>query len=498
MKIPESLSSRYGPLSSHDAEAAGSSTNAKRNEHRYTAANDFFRRFAVPLTALVVLTAAAFGVSGSYLRREFDSAGGFHGVGHTSPSSSSSSNSSYTGGNSSAEESILVETANFEIVDETIAGAKNIDDALRMKVLRNPNTEESFGVIWESGGTTHRLRLLSPRTGEVRDVLRVHWDNVADDASFRESKYFAGSLLVPYANRVRDGTYNFAGQHHSLDKNECVEGLRCGALHGYLHNRPMKILGQDVSPTHASLTLGYEFEGTDTPGWPFRASAEVTYTLSAGKGAGGSSSAVTPNPGVATITVRITNKEKVSPIPLTVSWHPYFIVSDVSRTEVRLDTCGMGLEERAWQRVVMGEGAPRGGDLIPTGQYEPWPNTSFVIGGVHEHPTYMDDEFVATLSVDDLSKGAGAGPSAEPCSNTQYLEHSIVDKGGDGDISILFADRSKFRVAQLFTGAREGWGWNALALEPMSGLADAYNNEVGLTVLGPKETFEGTFGVTLR
>ena len=30
---------------------------------------------------------------------------------------------------------------------------------------------------------------------------------------------------------------------------------------------------------------------------------------------------------------------------------------------------------------------------------------------------------------------------------------------------------------QIFTGAKEGWGWDAIALEPMSGLADAFNNQ---------------------
>lgn len=73
----------------------------------------------------------------------------------------------------------------------------------------------------------------------------------------------------------------------------------------------------------------------------------------------------------------------------------------------------------------------------------------------------------------------------------------IVDVGGEGDVAVLFADR-QHRVYQIFTGAKEGWGWDAIAMEPMSALADAYNNGDGLRVLAAGESFEGTFGVTQR
>ena len=39
--------------------------------------------------------------------------------------------------------------------------------------------------------------------------------------------------------------------------------------------------------------------------------------------------------------------------------------------------------------------------------------------------------------------------------------------------------------------------WSAIALEPMSALADAYNNGDGLTVLSSQETFTGTFGIRM-
>jgi len=53
-------------------------------------------------------------------------------------------------------------------------------------------------------------------------------------------------------------------------------------------------------------------------------------------------------------------------------------------------------------------------------------------------------------------------------------------------------------VYQIYTGAREKSGVNGLVLEPMSALADAYNNGDGLTVLWPGDTFDGTFGASIE
>ena len=99
----------------------------------------------------------------------------------------------------------------------------------------------------------------------------------------------------------------------------------------------------------------------------------------------------------------------------------------------------------------------------------------------------MDDEFVSTSPV----------IAFRHCPDPMNFEQEIIDEGGDGDAIVLFADR-QHRVWQIFTGAKEGWGWDAIALEPMSGLADAFNNGDGLKVLSAGEVFEGTFGMTQR
>jgi len=153
---------------------------------------------------------------------------------------------------------------------------------------------------------------------------------------------------------------------------------------------------------------------------------------------------------------------------------------------LELDTCGSRDPHAAYAHVTMGAGAPRLGDLIPTGESSPLA-TPFAVGGNASAPRYMDDEFAVTTPTTAF-EAAGCG---------RYFKQRLHDVGGNGDAITLFADR-QHRVYQIFTGAHEGWGWDTIALEPMSALADAFNNGDGLRVLRPGETFEGEFGLQLE
>jgi galactose mutarotase-like enzyme len=375
-------------------------------------------------------------------------------------------------------------------------------DALNMTVLANRDTGEKFGIVSQSGGKTEFLVLRSKKTGKLRNVLRTHDNNAT---AVRLASHYAGSQLLPFANRIANGTYSFFGKTYHLPRNECPSGgvPRCDALHGFLFNRSLTILRSEAGATFASVTLGYDFDGS-TPGWPFRAKVEVTYALTA-------CSRDCPGAGVAFITTKVTNMEEAKALPFYNSWHPYINVADVSKARVRFDTCGASsggggggggggswssansstnaaalASATGWRHITMPQGAPRGGSLIPTGHSSPW-QPDWRIGGTAQTPTYMDDEFVSTSPV----------IAFRHCPDPMNFEQEIIDEGGDGDAIVLFADR-QHRVWQIFTGAKEGWGWDAIALEPMSGLADAFNNGDGLKVLSAGEVFEGTFGMTQR
>merc|ERR1712203_1017283 len=100
---------------------------------------------------------------------------------------------------------------------------------------------------------------------------------------------------------------------------------------------------------------------------------------------------------------------------------------------------------------------------------------SHPIGGNSTHPIYHDDEFKATSSV-------------KQCPALAHRIHDPIV----GETVVLWAD-PQYRIFQIFTGSRETFPehWNAIALEPMSGLANAYNNGDHWSVLSAQETFEG-------
>ena len=362
----------------------------------------------------------------------------------------------------------------FKIDDVTLS--PGTPAALLTKILKNEKTGEHVQIAVGSGGKTVRLQLISPATGKLRDVLvpLTAWTDAAGIRDTIGTIHYAGSILAPFANRVANGTYDFFGKHYNLVRNECSD-VRCDALHGFLYNRSMETVAQETYSTNgaygARLTLGYQFDGDSTPGWPFKAAMNVTYALE-------SSGART----TLSITTRALNTQTDGGAqPWTVSWHPYFLVSDVSTARVEFDTSGGG----GWRHLTCPAGAPRDGSLIPTGETTPW--TTFdgktPLGGTAAKPTYMDDEFKATLP--DHTPGGRGG--------------NIANRIHDGnETTVLTGYNAAFRTWQIFTGSKELFGWDAIALEPMSGLADAFNNGDGLTVLNVGEAFEGTFAVHME
>jgi galactose mutarotase-like enzyme len=167
-------------------------------------------------------------------------------------------------------------------------------------------------------------------------------------------------------------------------------------------------------------------------------------------------------------------------LPWSSGWHPYFKVVDTSQTVVEFDKCSPN-GNPPWNHIIMGEGAPRVGDLIPTGKTEVWKlfDGTAPLGGTSTKPTYYDDEFKSTQSFTE-------------CPNLYAL---ITDPLMPDTIKMQ-AD-NHHRIFQIFTGSTELWGEQSVVIEPMTGLADAYNNHDNLVILSAGETFAGSFAVSL-
>ncbi|KAH3756285.1 aldose 1-epimerase [Pelomyxa schiedti] len=349
----------------------------------------------------------------------------------------------------------VVECARFSVSDDVMGSGA---DALRMKTMRNVETQELVSVVWESGGVVEDVALWDTAAGTVKHVVATHEGNatalrVGDD-------HYMGAILAPFANRVDNGTYEFQHESYYLVRNECNDD-RCCALHGFLNNKTLTVVSTNADDTGAWVYLKYSFTGQEQPmGYPFPVDIYLNYTLL---------------PGEFQLSATIYNPMDADPLPVSFGYHPYFPAIDVSKVVIELDPC------TKWNHILMGDGDPIHGSLIPTGQVESWDlfDGKTPIGGTSELPTYYDDEYKPKLS-------------AQVC-NT--LQHTIYDPLADTTIT-FWGDQS-FRVWQLFTGSKQNWGQSAVAFEPMTGLADTFNNHDHLIILSAGEEYHGTFGLHL-
>jgi aldose 1-epimerase len=128
--------------------------------------------------------------------------------------------------------------------------------------------------------------------------------------------------MAPFAGRIRDGRFKFAGRVHQLERN-----LPPHAIHGTVFDRPWRVVARGPDRVTLAVDLG--------PGWPFE--GRVTHAVS-----------VQPGGLDATLTL-----EADEPMPAWAGWHPWF--------RRRLGGVPLELDVDAASMYV------RGADGLPTG-----------------------------------------------------------------------------------------------------------------------------------
>lgn len=199
------------------------------------------------------------------------------------------------------------------------------------------------------------------------------------------------------------------------------------------------------------LQLSYHFD-KPVEGYPFVFDVVINYNLSTDG---------------FSMTFFITNKMDTTPLPFYMGWHPYFVCSPYQAFVV-FDNCTQ------WNHVELNA------NMDPTGitQLNHNFNGTTPIGGNETNPTFYDDEFKPT------------SPTSPLCGT---IKTHVYDPPTDQTVT-LWQD-SNFRLVHMFTGSVIDFHENAIAIEPMSGMADAYNNHDHLSVLSGGETWTGTVGV---
>lgn len=247
-----------------------------------------------------------------------------------------------------------------------------------------------------------------------------------------------GIVLVPWPNRIRDGVWELDGVPQQLD---ITEPERNNAIHGLLRNAPYRL----IERTEGSVMLG----ATIYPqhGYPFLLETSVQYEL--------------VDDGLV-VTHRIRN-ESDSPAPAAIGTHPFLQIGDVPTEDLTL-VVHAGTRFPVDARLNVSTEIPVDGS-----GYD-------LRGGRKVADLDLDDAFGDVALDGDVS---------------------AVLTAPDGRTVALWQDES-FPYVQVFT-TREfprGTGTvTAIALEPMTAPADAFNSGQSLRWLNPGETWQASWGI---
>ena len=214
-------------------------------------------------------------------------------------------------------------------------------------------------------------------------------------------------------------------------------------MHGLLAGKVMTVVSAVATADSARLTLSYDFKNEEE-GYPFDWFYEITYTLS-GKGLD--------------ISISVNNTQETSALPMYIGWHPYFLCT-THKAVITFDKC------TGWNHVKLNS------NMNPTGQTSlgaPFDGLTPIGSAAY------DDEYKATL----------------PPSKCGQIKTTLYDP--DTNKTVVLYQSPNMRFLQVFTGVD-----GAVAIEPMSGMADAFNNHDHLSVLSGKEQWEASFGVYLE
>ncbi len=246
-----------------------------------------------------------------------------------------------------------------------------------------------------------------------------------------------GITLAPWANRIRDGRWVLDGQIQQLD---ITEVSRNNASHGLLRNTGYAVRGQSA---HGVLLEASVFP---QHGYPFLVRHQVRYEITEDLGLAVSQSLVN---GCA------------DRAPFVLGAHPYLRIGDVPTEELTLRV-------DAATRLTADE------RLIPTGS-EPVAGVfdlrrGRLVGDVDLDVAYTDLAFDGGLARQTLTAPDGRSVSLLQDETCRYSHVFVTTR---------FPGRSK-----------------AVAIEPMTGPANAFNSGDGLRWLEPGEQFTMRWGIS--
>jgi aldose 1-epimerase len=245
-----------------------------------------------------------------------------------------------------------------------------------------------------------------------------------------------GGVLVPWPNRLRGGHYTFAGTDYQL---ALTEPAKRNAIHGLA--RWVRWTPLAISPDAVTLAIDL----VPQTGWVFEVRVEVTYALHADTGL--------------TVTILAKNTGRTA-APFGAGFHPYLSLHGHALDDVTLQV-------PARQHLLVDDAQ------VPVGARSVGASRHDLRRGRRLRELRLDDGFAGLITED------GRG-------------HAEV-RTKSGSAQVWFDDA--FGYLQVFTVDDLAGGVPAVAIEPMTCPADAFNSGEGLIVLEPLQSWTASWGI---
>ncbi|WP_405296240.1 aldose 1-epimerase [Algibacter sp. Ld11] len=154
-------------------------------------------------------------------------------------------------------------------------------------------------ICLNDGASLQELKLFG--TTLIKDLSPLDYKNT-----------YASSVLFPFANRIKDGTYQYNGETYKFPINEVANN---NALHGLVFNKTFNVIDEVSTKNSASVKLLYK-ETQKSEGFPFTFSIQLEYRITET---------------TLDLNVEVMNTD-TEVFPFTLGWHPYFLSSNLSES----------------------------------------------------------------------------------------------------------------------------------------------------------------------
>jgi len=274
--------------------------------------------------------------------------------------------------------------------------------------------------IYAFGGLLNAFRI--PVKNNLVNVVDG-FDSILD-AKKNIATGFKSTKLSPFVCRMYEGNYRFNNTAYHVNKYY----LNGHAIHGLVFDEVFTIVSTKATPKEASVTLTYQYLGTDK-GYPFPYNIILNWKLEAGN----------------KLTVATTLlHHNLEPIPIADGWHPYFTLGD------SIDNCTLQFNSIEQLEYDV--------DLLPTGKKIA--DTRFINGSSLQGIS-LDNSFELDAS--------GAQPQC-------VLSNELLRLTIEPDYS--------YPILQVYTPDHR----KSIAIENLSGAPDNFNNGMGLILLPPGQS----------